>query len=53
MATPNYAFEKRKKELAKKQKKQQKQEQKLATQDDRSREDAPQPETDKTPDSKI
>lgn len=40
MATPNYAFEKRKKETAKKQKQQQKQQLKLATQKVRSRDDA-------------
>jgi len=43
MATPNYAFEKRKKEIAKKQKQQQKQQlkeqQKLATQNERSLDD--------------
>jgi hypothetical protein len=36
MATPNYAFEKRQKELAKKQKQQQKKEQKAAIQSERS-----------------
>lgn len=43
MATPNYAFEKRKKELAKKQKKQQKQQQKLTTQSEPGRDEIPLP----------
>jgi hypothetical protein len=51
MATPNYAFEKRKKEMAKKQKQQQKQQQKQATQNERSRDDVSPPLTSKTPDS--
>lgn len=37
MATPNYAFEKRKRELAKKQKQQEKQQQKLASQAEQKR----------------
>ncbi len=37
MAKPNYAFEKRQKELAKKQKQQEKQQQKVAAQGSRSR----------------
>jgi hypothetical protein len=41
MATPNYAFEKRQKELAKKQKQQQKQQKKEATQSERSHDDVP------------
>ncbi|WP_199688309.1 hypothetical protein [Noviherbaspirillum sedimenti] len=39
MAKPNYAFEKRQKELAKKQKQQEKQQKKLATQNEPSRDD--------------
>lgn len=43
MAKPNYAFEKRQKELAKKQKQQEKQQQKVAAKSDRSHEDVVSP----------
>jgi hypothetical protein len=45
MATPNYAFEKRQKELAKKRKKQEKQQQKSAPEHDHNRDASPQPGT--------
>jgi hypothetical protein len=51
MVAPNYAFEKRKKELEKKQKKQLKQQQKQASQNDRGPEETSPPLTSKTPDS--
>jgi hypothetical protein len=46
MAKTNYTFEKRQKEIAKKQKKEEKRLKKIASQDDRPRDDQPQPPTD-------
>ncbi|HEX5336806.1 MAG TPA: hypothetical protein VFW53_00025 [Gallionella sp.] len=43
MAKPNYTFEKRQKELAKKQKQEQKRLKKATAQDDAHRDDTPQP----------
>ena len=48
MAKPNYAFDKRQKELAKKQKKQEKLQQKAAIQNERNRDDAATPPANET-----
>jgi len=48
MAKPNYTYEKRQKELAKKQKQEQKRLKKAASQGERSQDDSPQPSVGET-----
>ncbi len=50
MAKPNYAFEKRQKDLAKKKKKEEKRLRKAEAKGERAAEDMPQPPADKTTD---
>jgi hypothetical protein len=50
MAKTNYTFEKRQKEIAKKQKKEEKRQRKIAPQDERPENDQPLPPVDKTSD---
>ena len=50
MAKPNYAFEKRQKDLAKKKKKEEKRQRKTATKGERPLEDPPQPPVDEATD---
>lgn len=49
MAKPNYAFQKRQRELAKKQKKEEKKLRKAAAQESQTPEGAPQPPAEETP----
>jgi len=50
MAKPNYAFEKRQKDLARKKKKEEKRQRKTETKAERPPEDPPQPAVDETTD---
>jgi hypothetical protein len=50
MAKPNYAFEKRQKDIAKKKKKEEKQQRRNETKSEQSPEEATQPTADKTTD---